>query len=166
MPRHAVAGVAAGHVAGEAAERAEAAHAGHGVGGDVDVEVCPRGLCAGWRGRGGGQGEGQRRRNEGRRKLHVGTPGKGGPNGGPAVPGVSGHPIHEKPGWELTATRPVRCWRRSVEPPDYGRVKQLASLGAARQCESGAVPAWSPSWRSEEHTSELQSLMRISYAVF
>src|SRR3546814_2502766 len=93
-------------------------------------------------------------------------------NGGPAVPGVSGHPIHEKPGWELTATRPVRCWRRSVEPPDYGRVKQLASLGAARQCESGAVPAWSPSWpassarvavsRSEEHTSELQSLMRIS----
>src|SRR3546814_9850859 len=23
-----------------------------------------------------------------------------------------------------------------------------------------------PSWRSEEHTSELQSLMRISYAVF
>src|SRR3546814_2176418 len=24
----------------------------------------------------------------------------------------------------------------------------------------------SPSWRSEEHTSELQSLMRISYAVF
>src|SRR3546814_4095411 len=30
-------------------------------------------------------------------------------------------------------------------------------------------PPWSPSrpqWRSEEHTSELQSLMRISYAVF
>src|SRR3546814_10672131 len=26
--------------------------------------------------------------------------------------------------------------------------------------------AASPSWRSEEHTSELQSLMRISYAVF
>src|SRR3546814_3900098 len=36
-----------------------------------------------------------------------------------------------------------------------------------------AVPAWAPTWlvrqyglRSEEHTSELQSLMRISYAVF
>src|SRR3546814_1000634 len=26
--------------------------------------------------------------------------------------------------------------------------------------------AWAASWRSEEHTSELQSLMRISYAVF
>src|SRR3546814_9258990 len=26
--------------------------------------------------------------------------------------------------------------------------------------------AWALSWRSEEHTSELQSLMRISYAVF
>src|SRR3546814_6676778 len=26
--------------------------------------------------------------------------------------------------------------------------------------------AWSRIWRSEEHTSELQSLMRISYAVF
>src|SRR3546814_9853918 len=40
---------------------------------------------------------------------------------------------------------------------------------------SGAVPAWSGPFRggdglfrdrSEEHTSELQSLMRISYAVF
>src|SRR3546814_5924508 len=48
---------------------------------------------------------------------------------------------------------------RSVEPP-----------------ASSAVPSWSPaatrrgvgsqSLRSEEHTSELQSLMRISYAVF
>src|SRR3546814_4388203 len=27
-------------------------------------------------------------------------------------------------------------------------------------------PAWQPANRSEEHTSELQSLMRISYAVF
>src|SRR3546814_13045006 len=27
-------------------------------------------------------------------------------------------------------------------------------------------PAAGPPWRSEEHTSELQSLMRISYAVF
>src|SRR3546814_8145084 len=28
------------------------------------------------------------------------------------------------------------------------------------------VQAWLQRWRSEEHTSELQSLMRISYAVF
>src|SRR3546814_6252489 len=34
--------------------------------------------------------------------------------------------------------------------------------------EGGIRPSWSPRrWRrSEEHTSELQSLMRISYAVF
>src|SRR3546814_1340441 len=30
----------------------------------------------------------------------------------------------------------------------------------------GWFPAVSAGWRSEEHTSELQSLMRISYAVF
>src|SRR3546814_6774852 len=29
-----------------------------------------------------------------------------------------------------------------------------------------AGAAWAVLWRSEEHTSELQSLMRISYAVF
>src|SRR3546814_3022435 len=32
--------------------------------------------------------------------------------------------------------------------------------------ESGQTSTWSFSTRSEEHTSELQSLMRISYAVF
>src|SRR3546814_10106397 len=32
--------------------------------------------------------------------------------------------------------------------------------------EDGASYAWGASTRSEEHTSELQSLMRISYAVF
>src|SRR3546814_3017940 len=31
---------------------------------------------------------------------------------------------------------------------------------------TSACPAWMASPRSEEHTSELQSLMRISYAVF
>src|SRR3546814_8694797 len=38
----------------------------------------------------------------------------------------------------------------------------LRKVGAQR-------PTWQqgqPEWRSEEHTSELQSLMRISYAVF
>src|SRR3546814_7778546 len=32
--------------------------------------------------------------------------------------------------------------------------------------EDGGSPARKGGWRSEEHTSELQSLMRISYAVF
>src|SRR3546814_2197379 len=41
--------------------------------------------------------------------------------------------------------------------------------GSARRCCRGARPAYRhgrASLRSEEHTSELQSLMRISYAVF
>src|SRR3546814_2125914 len=32
--------------------------------------------------------------------------------------------------------------------------------------EANGIPAMSPAGRSEEHTSELQSLMSISYAVF
>src|SRR3546814_5462573 len=42
------------------------------------------------------------------------------------------------------------------------------SLGPARE-GPGRIRRWARSWthsRSEEHTSELQSLMRISYAVF
>src|SRR3546814_9047915 len=33
-------------------------------------------------------------------------------------------------------------------------------------CPSWPTPVWTTPGRSEEHTSELQSLMRISYAVF
>src|SRR3546814_6818371 len=40
---------------------------------------------------------------------------------------------------------------RQVDPRAYPRTRRAAPVGAAR---------------SEEHTSELQSLMRISYAVF
>src|SRR3546814_1230056 len=39
----------------------------------------------------------------------------------------------------------------------------LPSFSIAWQC---ACFTWDKIWRSEEHTSELQSLMRISYAVF
>src|SRR3546814_9287618 len=46
--------------------------------------------------------------------------------------------------------------------PTFSRLRKLA--------EPGHLPALSPEYirsrRSEEHTSELQSLMRISYAVF
>src|SRR3546814_7086408 len=49
-------------------------------------------------------------------------------------------------------------------PPDRGRFRPRAAFGGTayrivRRGEGGAP-------RSEEHTSELQSLMRISYAVF
>src|SRR3546814_2063079 len=44
------------------------------------------------------------------------------------------------------------------------RVRKLTKLGI--QGPSKGLPGNIPSYRSEEHTSELQSLMRISYAVF
>src|SRR3546814_3376883 len=43
------------------------------------------------------------------------------------------------------------------------------TVGESKEAEPGAQRAWHAamvSSRSEEHTSELQSLMRISYAVF
>src|SRR3546814_10302734 len=42
----------------------------------------------------------------------------------------------------------------------------LAVLGDAGRALDALIAAWQEQGRSEEHTSELQSLMRISYAVF
>src|SRR3546814_8666101 len=41
-----------------------------------------------------------------------------------------------------------------------------AGAGSSRAGPAAAAGAWAGRPRSEEHTSELQSLMRISYAVF
>src|SRR3546814_8717636 len=49
----------------------------------------------------------------------------------------------------------LRLWLSSLQRC------QLASQGFSRKAQPALLPA-----RSEEHTSELQSLMRISYAVF
>src|SRR3546814_6195681 len=66
----------------------------------------------------------------------------------------------------------------SVRPGSWIRASPAAIAPAApapplssRELKSGSRPrvfvsAWLRSQRSEEHTSELQSLMRISYAVF
>src|SRR3546814_10864175 len=55
---------------------------------------------------------------------------------------------------------PHRLRRRRHVAPETAPAQPLAA--------GGARPFVRPSgaWRSEEHTSELQSLMRISYAVF
>src|SRR3546814_2519103 len=53
--------------------------------------------------------------------------------------------------------RLIDCYRVAMEPPRFGK-------GLAGDPRRG--PAIGGAWRSEEHTSELQSLMRISYAVF
>src|SRR3546814_4797585 len=48
---------------------------------------------------------------------------------------------------------------------DYGRRFQDSTMTALVRELQGSSQEFSL-WRSEEHTSELQSLMRISYAVF
>src|SRR3546814_3967751 len=53
-----------------------------------------------------------------------------------------------------------RCRRRGPPPASAG------SFGACRPPCGAARRPRPPGPRSEEHTSELQSLMRISYAVF
>src|SRR3546814_7033288 len=67
-----------------------------------------------------------------------------------------------RPTRALPARRPSR--RRDRDSPFLGRQRPDycgVKLGGLFRCENGPH-----SKRSEEHTSELQSLMRISYAVF
>src|SRR3546814_8729009 len=59
---------------------------------------------------------------------------------------------------------PPPCSRLALRSTPAGR-------GSTDDCPSSvstapAISAIPTGWRSEEHTSELQSLMRISYAVF
>src|SRR3546814_4156796 len=69
-----------------------------------------------------------------------------------------------------SGSRNSHALRRSAptnrfEPAQTSRGKNTKN----RKSENQTLPAWSSrsGWpRSEEHTSELQSLMRISYAVF
>src|SRR3546814_1233560 len=64
-----------------------------------------------------------------------------------------------------------KSWRGSrIGPRGRARVLRIMGRGAAlRSRTAEQARLWErpwPRWRSEEHTSELQSLMRISYAVF
>src|SRR3546814_7069392 len=82
--------------------------------------------------------------------------------------------------------QPLRLWHGPADypgPPARPRLKPFQTRRCRQMAEEGQAPAFpcSPSGptygaallqsrlqarRSEEHTSELQSLMRISYAVF
>src|SRR3546814_1520331 len=63
-------------------------------------------------------------------------------------------------------------WRAPQAPPRWRGVRDAAKLGPAcpqtvrPALVAGGVAEHQSEDRSEEHTSELQSLMRISYAVF
>src|SRR3546814_3908719 len=57
--------------------------------------------------------------------------------------------------------RPRRAGRRGQDEP-----RGSASVRFRRHGPAGKRRQWQQRRRSEEHTSELQSLMRISYAVF
>src|SRR3546814_4510050 len=63
-------------------------------------------------------------------------------------------------GWRLSSVKLV-----SIPPPTAvpGKASRATSTTASGARPEGHAPS---GWRSEEHTSELQSLMRISYAVF
>src|SRR3546814_10485402 len=69
------------------------------------------------------------------------------------------------------AARGLRRWRRTCSATTPRRRHPTTALPARRLSPSGCAPTVSTRWwgrsiRSEEHTSELQSLMRIPYAVF
>src|SRR3546814_8332966 len=55
-------------------------------------------------------------------------------------------------------------WRLAVLAP--GDTITAADVAQAQPAAATPQSAAGDHWRSEEHTSELQSLMRISYAVF
>src|SRR3546814_6738199 len=81
--------------------------------------------------------------------------------------------------WAPVTAITARPWQTKLKPPSIASMQAMseqlptARLAARRALRSNAPDLdtpW-PVWpgrpkRSEEHTSELQSLMRISYAVF
>src|SRR3546814_2118574 len=63
---------------------------------------------------------------------------------------------------------PRRVWRAALRQTqgERGDCCAAAPQNRAPLAKSSSSRTWARTWRSEEHTSELQSLMRISYAVF
>src|SRR3546814_4002509 len=74
----------------------------------------------------------------------------------------SGERLRHRAGLQYECRLRFLAGRGSFRPLQIGRVGWLAVLALQRNLAYRGAPEA----RSEEHTSELQSLMRISYAVF
>src|SRR3546814_2142175 len=78
-------------------------------------------------------------------------------------PGCRANAIRRKPHeYWLVLLRDRRCTGINRD----SRNARLGNQGMLRKGRSGSLSKGRRGTRSEEHTSELQSLMRISYAVF
>src|SRR3546814_7447675 len=78
---------------------------------------------------------------------------------------VFGEVAHSGDLRDTSVLRPRRTARSNSTSPKQISSQVTACTSHGWKCAS-AASSWSMRERSEEHTSELQSLMRISYAVF
>src|SRR3546814_6749002 len=74
-----------------------------------------------------------------------------------------GHDFSSTDGIRSRSFKGEMAWCRPVE--NDGATQHAATIAVFSQTRQGPAPL-PQFWRSEEHTSELQSLMRISYDVF
>src|SRR3546814_5316524 len=73
----------------------------------------------------------------------------------------------DKTDWSPVQGKHVLIWPDRDKPGwEYAMNAAEAVMAAGAQQCAVLMPPSNPTARSEEHTSELQSLMRISYAVF
>src|SRR3546814_6539123 len=102
----------------------------------------------------GGEGGGGSRCHAMGRRARLASPCDGGGGRFVRCAGAAPRPAQRR-------FRPLVTMRQQHRP-----IRALQNRGPVRRCRGTAQRRARPSRRSEEHTSELQSLMRISYAVF
>src|SRR3546814_5688976 len=81
------------------------------------------------------------------------------------VPGCRAWPWRRLVLKKATPSKSLASARRPLAPSPLTRKMRGWTFSVSMDC-SVLTPGWDLEIRSEEHTSELQSLMRISYAVF
>src|SRR3546814_2269141 len=91
--------------------------------------------------------------------------GAAGSAAGSAAGGAAGGDAGGVPAGAVSSGYDTRSPSPSVDVTLFGASGVSAGIGASGVGAPGADPGFG-ALRSEEHTSELQSLMRISYAVF